>query len=58
MCLFSVRKLFVTCNILSYTQSPDLMLPGVVGSDRGGLSVEGIARGQTCAINLVGNRYL
>ena len=34
------------------------MLPGLVGSDRGGLSVEGIARGQTCAINLVGNRYL
>ena len=34
------------------------MLPGVVGSDRGGLSVEGIARGQICAINLVGNRYL
>ena len=34
------------------------MLPGVVGSERGGLSVEGIAIGQTCAINLVGNRYL
>jgi len=33
-----------------------LVLPGVVGAERGGLSVEGVTRGQVCAVNLTGNR--
>ena len=34
------------------------MLPGVVGRERGGGSLEGVQKGQTCAVALVGNRYI
>lgn len=37
--------------------STDLMLPGVVERERGGDTVEGLEKGQTCAVALVGNRY-
>ena len=35
----------------------DLMLPGVVGKERGGETVQGLEKGQTCAVTLVGSRY-
>lgn len=36
----------------------DLMLPGVVGKERGGETVQGLEKGQTCAVALVGNGYV
>ena len=35
----------------------DLMLPGVVGREKGGRTLEGLEKGQSCAVALVGNRY-
>ena len=32
------------------------MLPGVVGLEKGGETLEGIVKGQICAIALMGNR--
>jgi translation initiation factor 2D len=34
----------------------DLMLPGVVGREKGGRTLEGLEKGQSCAVALVGNR--
>ena len=39
-----------------YVSFPDLMLPGVVTVEKGGCALEGIRRGELCAVNLVGNR--
>ena len=63
----TVYTLWQACNLVKsiYTWQPvmekmlggaDLMLPGVVGKERGGETIEGIVKGQICAIALVGNR--
>ena len=44
--------------MFSLQTKSDLMLPGVVRQDQGGEPIEGIQKGQKCAITLVGSRYI